>query len=209
MSSARPWNLRSCRVNLSPLYEAAQEHVAHEWQANNFWVAVLEAWAFQNNVAVHTKSQAAPDPDPASREKLHRVDFLLSVYELQRGFREIPLIFVEGKGHYASKEEQEKVEGQGFDACQSYIQSRRNSINRISCLCTVGTKARAFEYKLGIRGNYVWTAMWGKDGDVDFKEYIDAGDQNSITIWKALDSILTSSGIQAATPAEIYVEDAI
>jgi len=77
--------------------------------------------------------------------KLRRVDFSVHVYDRNAGYREILLMFFEGKGQYARNDAKEAVEGQGFNACQTYVSSDRAASTTVNCLCVIGTIARAFQ----------------------------------------------------------------
>ena len=131
--------------------------------------------------------------------KLRRVDFSVHVYDRNAGYRESLLMFFEGKGQYARNDAKEAVEGQGFNACQTYVSSDRAASTTVNCLCVIGTIARAFQLLPGP----IWRPFFGDDGEVNFSQYIDADDPQSKKIWSALNEMIASANINAARPVDM------
>lgn len=200
MAATSQWTLACCRVNLPPLYDLVHERGAYEWQTIQFWTAVLTAWAKDKDIASEITSQVPPDSDPTAPERLRRVDFSVDVYDRGNQYHRFPLLYVEGKGAYASPSEKDRVEAQALDACEIYAKSSRGHTTNINCLCVIGTGARAFQY----RGNPPGlAAMWGEEGNLDFSQYIDANDPRGTLIWRAFNPMHDTSGIDIARDSDL------
>lgn len=83
------------------------------------------AIAKDRDIASEVTSQVPADPDPTAPERLRRVDFSVDVYDRGNQYHRFPLLYVEGKGPYASNTKKEEVEAQARDACEIYAKSRR------------------------------------------------------------------------------------
>ncbi|KXS98026.1 hypothetical protein AC578_8768 [Pseudocercospora eumusae] len=201
MASQRPWTLLDLRRDLPALYDQVHEKNALEPPAITFWSTFCEIWAQTKPYVFSISQQIPPDSDPNAPGRLRRIDFSHDAYDKKSNYVRFPLYYVEGKGAHASNKEIEKVEGQGFNACEGYVNSTRGRTSVAHCLCVVGTRARAFRYS-----SKSWSPLWGEEGDVDLDQYIDAATPESVKIWNALNTIMATCGVTMASPEDMPIK---
>ncbi|KAH9827223.1 hypothetical protein Tdes44962_MAKER03034 [Teratosphaeria destructans] len=137
-------------------------------------------------LACTIKHQVPPDTDPRSPYRRRRVDFTVDFFDENQSNRQFTLLFVEVKGAHVAASEYETVEGQVFDASETYGRSLSTHSNVVFAMTAVGTKWRLFKWAEDFQ-----PIMQRYTSETDLREYQDAANpEASLTFLNLLRRML-------------------
>lgn len=139
------------------LFKFVNEPRSLEAKTNNFWHKILSKEYFPEEY--YFTSHEAP-PSEASEDRRRRVDFHIGRIDFRTETINV-IAFIEGKRAHASKDAQDEVIAQVFNACQSHIWEYPQ-YQSVYGICVVGGWAKCYLYRGGSSPEKVIGEIIGK-----------------------------------------------